>query len=271
MGVVLVTGGSRGIGAACCRLAAREGYDVAVNYAGRAEAAEAVAEEVRAQGRRACTIKGDIADPAQVAAMFDEATSELGYIDALVSNAGIINRSAPLMDIPVEEIRRVIDVDLTGHLYSTREAVRRMARSRGGKGGAIVVISSMASKLAGAGGFVPYAAAKGGIDILVEGLGKEAASEGVRVTGLRPGLIDTDIQVDTGIENRIERFGPTVPHRSLGHHGRGGRGRALAPLREGVLRDGDALQHLRRPLKHFHAERGSAASSRPKAGRHEKG
>jgi NAD(P)-dependent dehydrogenase (short-subunit alcohol dehydrogenase family) len=143
--------------------------------------------------------------------MFDEATSELGYIDALVSNAGIINRSAPLMDIPVEEIRRVIDVDLTGHLYSTREAVRRMARSRGGKGGAIVVISSMASKLAGAGGFVPYAAAKGGIDILVEGLGKEAASEGVRVTGLRPGLIDTDIQVDTGIENRIERFGPTVP------------------------------------------------------------
>ena len=211
MSVVLVTGGSRGIGAACCRLAAREGYDVAVNYAGRADAAEAVADEVRAQGRRACTIKGDIADPAQVAAMFDEATAELGYIDALVSNAGIINRSAPLMDIPVEEIRRVIDVDLTGHLYSTREAVRRMARSRGGRGGAIVVISSMASKLAGAGGFVPYAAAKGGIDILVEGLGKEAAHEGVRVTGLRPGLIDTDIQVDTGIVNRIERFGPTVP------------------------------------------------------------
>jgi NAD(P)-dependent dehydrogenase (short-subunit alcohol dehydrogenase family) len=210
-GVMLVTGGSRGIGAGVCRLAAREGYDVAVNYAGRADAAEAVAEEVRATGHRAITIQADIVDDKAVAAMFDRTIAELGYVDAFVSNAGVINKASPLMDIPVEEIRRVIEVDLTAHLICLREAVRRMARSRGGKGGAIVTISSMASELFGAGGFVPYAAAKGGIDVLTQGLGKEAAGEGIRVNGLRPGLIDTDIQDDTGIPDRVARFGSTVP------------------------------------------------------------
>lgn len=210
-GVVLVTGGSRGIGAGVCRLAAREGYDVAVNYAGNAAAAEAVTEEVRAQGRRAVTIRADVADPAQVEAMFDRAAAELGYIDAFVSNAGIIHRAGPLADIPVEDIRRVVDVDLTAHLICLREAVRRMARSRGGQGGAIVTMSSMASELVGAGGFIPYGAAKGGIDVLTKGLGKEVAGDGIRVNGLRPGLIDTDIQDDTGVADRIARFGSTVP------------------------------------------------------------
>ena len=110
-----------------------------------------------------------------------------------------------------QEIRRVVEVDLTAHLICNREAVRRMSRSRGGRGGSIVNISSRASELFGAGGFIPYGAAKGGIDVLTKGLGKEVAGEGIRVNGLRPGLIDTDIQVDTGIENRIERFGATVP------------------------------------------------------------
>ena len=210
-GLALVTGGSRGIGAGVCRLAAREGYDVAVNYAGNAAAAEAVAEEVRAQGRRAVTIRADVADPAQVEAMFDRAAAELGYVAAFVSNAGIIHKAGPLADIPVEDIRRVVDVDLTAHLICLREAVRRMARSRGGRGGAIVTISSMASELMGAGGFIAYAAAKGGIDVLTKGLGKEVAGDGIRVNGLRPGLIDTDIQNDTGVANRIERFGHTVP------------------------------------------------------------
>ena len=210
-GVALVTGGSRGIGAGVCRLAAREGYDVAVNYAGNATAAEAVAEEVRAQGRRAVTIRADVTDPTQVEAMFDRAAAELGYVDAFVSNAGIIHKAGPLADIPVEDIRRVVDVDLTAHLICLREAVRRMARSRGGQGGAIVTISSMASELTGAGGFIPYGAAKGGIDVLTKGLGKEVAGDGIRVNGLRPGLIDTDIQDDTGVANRIERFGHTVP------------------------------------------------------------
>jgi NAD(P)-dependent dehydrogenase (short-subunit alcohol dehydrogenase family) len=209
--VLLVTGGSRGIGAAVCRLAAREGWDVAVNFAGRAQAAEEVAEHVRGQGRRAVTIQADIADPAAVQAMFDTCERELGPVDGLVSNAGVINRAAPLADIPVEEIERIIRIDLFAHVICNREAVRRMARSRGGRGGAIVNISSMASELAGAGGFIPYGVAKGGIDVLTQGLGKEVGSEGIRVTGLRPGLIDTEIQDDTGIENRIARFGPSVP------------------------------------------------------------
>jgi NAD(P)-dependent dehydrogenase (short-subunit alcohol dehydrogenase family) len=209
--VLLVTGGSRGIGAAVCGLGARDGYDVAVNYAGRADAAEAVAVEVRAAGRRAITIRADIADEAAVAAMFDRCAAEIGPVEAFVSNAGIIHPAAPLADIPVAEIRRVVEVDLTAHLICCREAVRRMSTSRGGTGGAIVLMSSMASELFGAGGFIPYGAAKGGIDVLTIGLGKEVAGQGIRVTGLRPGLIDTEIQHDTGIADRIGRFGPTVP------------------------------------------------------------
>jgi NAD(P)-dependent dehydrogenase (short-subunit alcohol dehydrogenase family) len=209
--IALVTGGSRGIGAACCRLAAREGWDVAVVFVGRLDAAEAVAGEVRAMGRRAVTIRADVSVPAQIEAMFDTCTAELGRPDALVSNAGVINRAAPLADIPVEEVRRIVDIDLTAHLLCNREAVRRMARSRGGHGGVIVNISSMAAELVGQGGFIPYGAAKGGIDVLTKGLGKEVAGEGIRVIGLRPGLIDTAIQDDTGIPDRIARFGPTVP------------------------------------------------------------
>lgn len=209
--VLLVTGGSRGIGAAVCRLGARDGYDVAVNFAGRADAAERVAADVRAAGRRALTFRADVADDVAVAAMFDQVTAELGPVTHFVSNAGVINRAGPLADLPVAEIRRIVDIDLTAHLICCREAVRRMSNKRGGQGGAIVLISSMASELYGLGGFIPYAAAKGGIDVLTVGLGKEVAGEGIRVTGLRPGLIDTDIQVDTGIEDRIARFGPSVP------------------------------------------------------------
>ena len=208
---LLVTGGSRGIGAAICRLGAREGYDVALSYAGRTDAAERVAADIRDLGRKALAIKSDVADPAQVAALFDRTAAELGYIDAFVSNAGIIHKASPLADMPVEEIRRIVDVDLTAHLVCLCEAVRRMGKSRGGKGGAIVTISSMASELYGLGGFVPYAAAKGGIDVTTVGLGKEVGGEGIRVNGVRPGLIDTDMQDDTGIENRIGRFASTVP------------------------------------------------------------
>ncbi|MDX6748725.1 SDR family oxidoreductase [Geminicoccaceae bacterium 1502E] len=211
MKTVLVTGGSRGIGAAVCRLAAHAGWDVAINYAGNSEAAEEVAADVRGAGRRALTIQADIADAAAVEAMFELCAAELGPVDALVSNAGIIHVAAPLADIPPADIQRVVQVDLVGHLLCNREAVRRMARSRGGRGGVIVNISSMASELLGAGGFIPYGAAKGGIDVLTKGLGKEVAGEGIRVNGLRPGLIDTDIQHDTGIEDRIARFGASVP------------------------------------------------------------
>ncbi len=208
---LLVTGGSRGIGAAVCRMAAARGWDVAVNYAGNGDAAATVAADCRAAGAKAIAIKADIVDGRQVGEMFARTEAELGPLEGFVSNAGIINRAAPLADIPVDEIRRVVEVDLIAHLICNREAVRRMSRLRGGRGGSIVNISSRASELFGAGGFIPYGAAKGGIDVLTKGLGKEVAGEGIRVNGLRPGLIDTDIQVDTGIEARIERFGPTVP------------------------------------------------------------
>ena len=209
--VTLVTGGSRGIGAACCRLAARDGWDVAIAYRSEKAKAEAVLEEVRTAGQRGMIVQADTSDPEQIAAMFDAVEAELGAVSGFVSNSGIIHVGAPLADIDVDTIRQVVDVDLTGHIYANREAVRRMSRSRGGKGGAIVNISSRASGLFGAGGFIPYGAAKGGIDVLTIGLGREAAGEGIRVNGLCPGLIDTDIQRDTGIEGRIERFGPSVP------------------------------------------------------------
>lgn len=209
--VLLVTGGSRGIGAAICRLAARDGYDVAVNYSGRADAAEAVAHEVRRQGRKAITLQGDIQDPATIVTLFDRAGKELGYVGAFVSNAGVIHKGGQLADIPIEDIKRVVDIDLTAHIICLREAVRRMARSRGGQGGAIVTISSMAAQLFGAGGYVPYGAAKGGIDVLTQGLGKEVAADGIRVNGLRPGLIDTDMQDDTGMANRIALMAPSIP------------------------------------------------------------
>lgn len=209
--VLLVTGGGRGIGAAVCHLAARAGYDVAVNFAGREDAAAAVAAEVEAAGRRAVTIRADITDPAAVTAMFDRAQEALGPLAAFVSNAGIIHESAALADMDPAEIRRVIDTDLTAHLVCCGEAVRRMSTRRGGAGGAIVLMSSMASSLFGAGGFITYGAAKGGVDVLAQGLGREVAGEGIRVNALRPGLIDTDIQAETGIADRIARFGPTVP------------------------------------------------------------
>jgi NAD(P)-dependent dehydrogenase (short-subunit alcohol dehydrogenase family) len=208
---LLVTGGSRGIGAAVCRLAARDGYDVAFSYAGRADAAKAVVAAIEGLGRKAVAIQSDVTDPAQVASLFDRAAKEIGYIGAFVSNAGIIHKGAPLADIPIEDIKRIIDVDLTAHLVSLREAVRRMGKSRGGKGGAIVTLSSMAAELYGVGGFLPYAAAKAGIDVLTIGLGKEVAGDGIRVTGVRPGLIDTDMQDDTGMENRIGKLAPNIP------------------------------------------------------------
>lgn len=219
---ILVTGGSRGIGAAVCRLAARAGYDVALSYAGRVDAAKAVVAEIQGIGRKAVAIQSDVADPMQVVSLFDQAAKEIGSIGAFVSNAGIIHKASPLADIAVEEIKRIIEVDLTAHLVCLREAVRRMGKSRGGKGGAIVTISSMASELYGAGGFIPYAAAKGGIDVLTMGLGKEVAGDGIRVNGVRPGLIDTEMQDDTGIENRVARFASAIPI------GRGGKADEVA-------------------------------------------
>jgi NAD(P)-dependent dehydrogenase (short-subunit alcohol dehydrogenase family) len=209
--VMLVTGGSRGIGAATCRLAARRGYDVAINYAGRADAAEAVAAEVEAAGRRALAIQADVSDTAALAAMFDRVEQTLGPVEAFVNNAGIVHAGTPLAELDEATIRRVIDVDLTAAILAAREAVRRMSRSRGGKGGVIVNTSSVAPRVASGSKLLVYGIAKGGIDVLTEQLGREVAGEGIRVCGVKPGLIDTEIHADIGGADRIAALGSTVP------------------------------------------------------------
>ena len=209
--VMLVTGGSRGIGAAVCRLAAARGWDVAVNYANRAADAEAVAADVRAAGRRATVVRADVADGAALAAMFDDTERELGPVRAFVNNAGIVHRAGPLADLDEATIRRVLDTDLTAAVLAARAAVRRMSTARGGRGGVVVNTSSIAPRLCGGVGLLAYGIAKGGVDVLTEQLGREVAGEGVRVCGVKPGLIDTEIHADMGAADRVRQLGASVP------------------------------------------------------------
>lgn len=209
--VVLITGGSRGIGAAIAVLAARDGFDVAINYRSRDDEAVKVVQEIEAQGQRALKIKGDVRDRAFVKEMFDRCTAELGLPYGFVCNAGVINRVTSLADMEIEEIERLVDTNLTAALICNREAVRRMSTARGGNGGVIVNMSSIASRLHGMGGTLVYAVTKGGIDVLIQGLGKAVAGEGIRVVGLRPGLIATEIHDDTGEIGRLDKLGPSVP------------------------------------------------------------
>jgi NAD(P)-dependent dehydrogenase (short-subunit alcohol dehydrogenase family) len=210
-GTLLVTGGSRGIGAACCVRAARDGWAVAVNYNGSAEAAERVVAAIREAGGQAAAFKANVSDEAQVAALFDEAAAAFGPVAGLVNNAGIIDLKTAFADISAERFSRLMATNVTGAFLCAREAVRRMARSRGGNGGAIVNISSKAAVLGAPGDFVDYAMTKGAIDALTLGLGKEVAADGIRVNGIRPGLIETDMQAASGDPERARRLGRTVP------------------------------------------------------------
>ncbi len=209
--VMLVTGGSRGIGAAVCRMAAERGWDVAVNYARRADAAEAVVRDVEAAGRRGLAVQADVADGTALEAMFDRTEAELGPIGALVNNAGIVHPASPIADMDEATIRRVIDIDLTAAILAAREAVRRMSRARGGAGGVIVNTSSVAPRLASNTGQIIYGIAKGGIDVLTEQLGREVARDGVRVCGVKPGLIDTAIHTGIGAGDRVKELAASVP------------------------------------------------------------
>lgn len=208
---ILVTGGSRGIGAATARLAAERGYDVAINYAANRDAAEAVAADVRARGQRAITIQGDIGRQADVARLFETYDREFGQLDGLVNNAGILWPHARFVDIKPEQLERTLAVDLAGGFYAAQEAARRMSTRLGGKGGVIVNVSSMAAKLGGSFECLDYGVAKGGMDTLTVGIAKELAGEGVRVNGVRPGLILTDIHAGAGEPGRVARLTPTVP------------------------------------------------------------
>jgi len=215
--ILVVTGGSRGIGAAVCRSAAAEGYDVAVNYQRDAAAALAVVEDCRAAGVRAMAVQGDMAVEADVIGLFEMVDRDLGRVTHLVNNAGITGLSSRLADADPAVIRACIDINVTGAILVAREAILRMAASRGGAGGAIVNLSSAAATLGGPNSFVWYAASKGAIDSLTIGLSKELGAEGIRVNAVQPGMIETDIhEKSAGDRGRVERSLPDIPMRRIG-------------------------------------------------------
>jgi NAD(P)-dependent dehydrogenase (short-subunit alcohol dehydrogenase family) len=214
--VLLITGGSRGIGAATALLAARQGYAVAVNYTTNSQAADEVARQIRAQGGTAMTVQADVAVEAQVLAMFEKVDAKLGPLSALVNNAGVVDVAARVDQMEVARWRRMFDIHVIGSMLCAREAVRRMSSRHGGAGGAIVNISSAAAIHGAAGQYVDYAAAKGAIDAFTIGLGREVATEGIRVNAVRPGIIDTEIHASGGQPDRAQRAALLIPMQRAG-------------------------------------------------------
>ena len=210
-GVLLVTGGSRGIGAATARLAAAQGWAVAVNYAANSLAADEVVRHIRSAGGNAITVQADVADEAQVLRMFEKIDAKLGRLTGLVNNAGVVDVTARLDEMTMARWRRMFDINVMGSLLCAREAVRRMATRHGGDGGAIVNVSSAAARLGAPGQYVDYAAAKGAIDAFTIGLAKEVAADGIRVNAVRPGLIETEIHASGGLPNRVNDLKHQVP------------------------------------------------------------
>ena len=209
--VLLVTGGGRGIGAATARLAAQQGWAVAVNYTANSLAADEVVRAIRAGGGRAMSVQADVADEAQVLAMFARIDAQFGRLGGLVNNAGVVDVSARVDEMSMARWRRMFDINVIGTMLCAREAVRRMSTRHGGEGGAIVNLSSAASRLGSPGQYVDYAAAKGAIDAFTIGLAKEVAAEGIRVNAVRPGLIETDIHASGGLPDRVRDLQHLVP------------------------------------------------------------
>jgi NAD(P)-dependent dehydrogenase (short-subunit alcohol dehydrogenase family) len=209
--VVVVTGGSRGIGAATALVMATRGWDVGIGYRTDAEAAEHVAAKCRAAGQRAVVARADVSCEADVLRLFSEFDTALGRLAALVHAAGIVDRQARVADMTAERLERMFAVNVVGSFLCAREAVRRMSTRSGGVGGVIVNVSSAAARLGSPGEYVDYAASKGAVDTMTLGLAREVAGEGVRVNAVRPGLINTEIHASGGEPDRVKRVAPSIP------------------------------------------------------------
>ena len=210
-GAIIITGGGRGIGAATARLAARKGYAVCVNYLRNRAAAESVVHEIRSAEGRAIAVAGDVSSEKDVLNIFQESDRSLGQLTALVNNAGVVERQSRVEAMDAARLQRMFATNIVGPFLCAREAIKRMSTKHGGKGGAIVNLSSGAARLGSPGEYVDYAASKGAIDTMTIGLAKELAAEGIRVNCVRPGFVHTDIHAAGGEPNRIERLRDGIP------------------------------------------------------------
>jgi NAD(P)-dependent dehydrogenase (short-subunit alcohol dehydrogenase family) len=209
--ILVVTGGGRGIGAETCRLGAARGYAVAVNFQKDDQAAASIVDEIRKKGGSAIAVQADVASEEDVVRLFQTVDRDLGRVTALVNNAGVVDRGMRVAEMTAERITRMFAINVTGSFLCAREAIRRMSTRKGGPGGAIVNLSSIAARLGGSGEYVDYAASKGAIDTFTVGLAKEVGAEGIRVNAVRPGIIRTEIHVASGDPARVERIGKTAP------------------------------------------------------------
>lgn len=233
--VILITGGSRGIGAATARLAAVNGYDVAISYASNTAAALAVAADVEAAGRRALPVRADSADPTQVAQLFAAIDREFGRIDVLVNNASILAQQSRLEDLRFERIQRIFAVNAIGPILCAQQAAKRMSYRHNGPGGSIVNISSASARLGSPNEYVDYAASKGALETFTIGFAKEVAREGIRVNCIRPGHIYTDMHASGGEPGRVDRVKDSIPM------GRGGQPEEVAEIGQTGLRRPDFI------------------------------
>ena len=213
--VVVITGGSRGIGAACARLAAKAGYDVCLNYVSNRDAASAVVSEIEAAGGTARAVAGDVGNNDDVIALF-KAADEMGTLKGLINNAGVLDVRSRIDEMTPERLERIMRTNILGSFFCAREAVIRMSTKRGGEGGAIVNLSSIAALLGAPNQYADYAASKGAIDTFTRGLALEVAEEGIRVNGVRPGIIDTEIHASGGEPDRARKLRDIIPMKREG-------------------------------------------------------